>query len=369
MAPINQGAVMRRLATIRFTVPGGYLTVLFALAFSARAQVSSQLQLETIQIDGAAPVAFTFVDLGTGATNYTVEFRPGLEPGAAWRTETNAAVAAEGGGSYSVQISSPREQRGFYRVLGLGGSVGPIIIEFSTAAFQVVEGDTALPMLVLTEPFTGIVYYTVSGTAASGDYLALSGQVAVNGTTAAFPVSFTDNELIGQLKYLTLRLEAGPGYELGADTATTIVIEENDAEWQGTVIIDEAALGFALKVQQSNDVYLAHLKGSGKGLFPTNEHHTALSFTSEMFAATTASIPLPAQSTLLNAPLNLILVLNAANGQPSQSVGPDFIEGIATLITDVQGLSHLNTTNQGTFVLSRPPVAPSTNQVELVAVP
>jgi hypothetical protein len=44
-----------------------------ALALSTQAQVSSQLQLRTIQLDGAASVAFTFVDQGTGSTNYTVE--------------------------------------------------------------------------------------------------------------------------------------------------------------------------------------------------------------------------------------------------------------------------------------------------------
>jgi hypothetical protein len=345
------------------------LSGLTVLALSAQAQVSSRLQLQTIQLDGAAPVAFTFVDQGTGATNYSVEFRPGLETGAAWESVTNAVITPQGGGNYSVQINSPRGERGFYRVVGLGASGGPIIIEFSTVAFQVVEGDTVLPMLVLSQPFNGIVYYTVSGTAMSGDYVALSGQVMVNGTTATIPVSLTDNDMIGQLKYLTLRLDAGAGYELGAGTSTTIFIEENDAEWQGSFVTDDAALGFVLSIRESNGVGTATLKGDGTGFFPATEVPASLNFTANNFAATVLNIPISAEATLLNEPISLTLHLNAMNSVADQSVSPTFVMGAGSLTTAFPAQPHLNTTNTGTFSLLRPPVAPSTNQVELVNAP
>ena len=361
--------IMRILPRDRF-LPGcgRWLAPLTVLALSAQAQVSSQLQLQSIQLDGAVPVAFTFVDQGTGATNYTVEFRPGLEADAAWETVTQAVITPQGG-SYLVQIDSPRDDRGFYRVVGLGGSVGPIIIEFSTVAFQVVEGDTVLPMLVLSQPFNGIVYYTVSGTAMSGDYMALSGQVAVNGMTATIPVSLTDNDVIGQLKYLTLRLAAGEDYQLGAATTTTILIDENDAEWQGSFTTEDATLGFVMRIQESNTVHLASLKSAGFGFFPASPTATSLLFTADTFNAVATDMPMPAETTLLNEPMRLSLSLNATNGLEDQSVSATEVEGVGTLISLVPAKPHLNTTNTGVFRLLKPPVAPSTNEVELVAAP
>lgn len=339
-----------------------------ALAGFAQAQVSSHLQLESIQIDGAVPVAFTFVDQGTGATNYTVEFRPGLEPDADWQMLSEAVITPQADG-YLVQIDSPRGGRGFYRVVGQGGSVGPIVIEFSTVAFQVVEGDTLLPMLVLSQPFHGIVYYTVSGTAMAGDYLALSGQVAVNGTTATIPVSITDNDVIGQLKYLTLRLEPSAGYQLGAGTTSTITIEENDAVWQGRFTTEGAALSFVLEIQKTGTAHWAALGSDGFGFFPNTPTETSLTFTADTFSALATDIPMPAEATLLNEPMLLSLALNASNGMQDQSVSDTEIEGVATLISRVPGQPHLNTTNAGVFQLLKPPVAPSTNEVELVAAP
>jgi hypothetical protein len=344
------------------------LVVLAALGFSVRSQVSSQLQLQSIQLGGAVPVAFTFVDQGTGATNYAVEFRPGLEGDHAWQAVDQVVITPQGDG-YLVQISTPRDERGFYRVVGLGGSVGPIVIEFSVAAIEVVEGDTVLPRLVINQPFNGLVYYTVSGTAGSGDYLGLSGQVTVNGMTATIPVSLTDNEIPGQLKYLTLRLEPNAGYQLGAATTSTILIEENDAEWQGIFRTEAAALGFVLRIQESDSGYLASLQSSGFGFFPAIPTPTALTFTADTFSAVATEIPMPAEATLLNQPLSLSLSLNAANGLEDQSVSATEVQGVGTLISRVPGQPHLDTTNSGVFQLLKPPVAPSTNEVELVAAP
>lgn len=128
----------------------------------------------------------------------------------------------------------------------MGASGGPIVIEFSTVAFQVVEGDTALPKLVLNQPFNGIVFYTISGTATSGDFQTLSGQVTVNGTTATIPVVLKDNGDMGRLKNLTLRLEAGSGYQLAGNRQTTLTIEENDADWEGTFLSGNSAIPFLI---------------------------------------------------------------------------------------------------------------------------
>ena len=78
---------------------------------------------------------------------------------------------------------------------------------------------------------------------------------------------------------------------------------------------------------------------------------------------------MPATATLLDSEMLLALSLSAANGVTNQSVTTTQIEGAATLVTAVVGQSHLDTTNQGRFLLIKPPVAPSTNQVQLTNVP
>jgi hypothetical protein len=337
-------------------------------AFSATAQTSGLLRLQQIQVTHAGPEHFTFNDYGTGATNYEVQFSSGLETND-WQVASNAVVTPQGGGSYAVQINNAAGPQGFYRVNGLGGTNGGIVVTFSTTAFQVVEGDTVNTTLVLSQPFHGWIFYTVSGTAGTGDYRALSGSNYVDGTTTTIPVSLTDNNLVGQLKYLTIMLAAGAGYEIGRSPSTTITIGENDADWKGTFIADNANIGFTLMIDKSNGLYQAALMEDGSGFFPPGEIPAALSLTPDSFAATVAGIPLAANATLVNTPASLTLVLAAMNGTPNQTVSDTQIQGDAELITQYAGQPQLNTTNQGTFILLKPPVAPSTNQVQLVNAP
>lgn len=59
-------------------------------------------------------------------------------------------------GGYALQINDAVGARGFYRVNGLGGTNGGIVVTFTTPAFQVVEGNTVNTTLVLSQPrFTG----------------------------------------------------------------------------------------------------------------------------------------------------------------------------------------------------------------------
>ena len=310
---------------------------------------------------------FDFVDQGTGATNWVVEFSPAIGSGGVWSSITAANIAPLGGGNYRVRVPAPLSAPGFYRVRGVGPG---ITVSFVSTAFQVTEGGMVSPTITFSAPLFGIVRYTVSGTAASGEYVTLSGEVFVNGTTATIPVTFLDNKSIGQLRYLTLTLQAGPGYRLGASSQTTITIDENDAEWQGSFLTDETALGFVLKIQESNGVKMASLKSDGFGFFPTNEIPVSLlTSTPSEFMTTVNGIPIPAGATLLNEPMSLSLFLGAMNGMNNQSVSPTSVQGVGTLISAVPAKPHLNTTNVGTFLLLKPPVKPSTNLVDLVNAP
>jgi hypothetical protein len=327
------------------------------------------LRVLTIEITPGHPLRFTFTDEGTGSTNYAVEFSPVVGSGASWSNLASAVITPLGAGNYQVAAEAPTTGRGFYRVRGLGATITPITVSFSATGFEATEGGMAAPTLTLSAPFFGIVHYTLSGTAMLGDYVMLSGEVFVNGTTAAIPVTLIDNERIGQLNYLTLTLQPGPGLQLGAASETTVTIEENDAEWQGSFKTGDTTLGFILKIQQSNGTHTASLKSDGLGFFPTNEIPAALAFDTNVFAASVGNIALAAAATSFYAPLNLTFFLSATNGVANQSVSSAQVEGVATLVTEVGGRPFLNTTNHGTFLLLRPPVKPSTNDVDLVAVP
>ncbi len=334
----------------------------------AQAQTSGLLRLQQIQVTHGGPVHFTFNDYGTGATNYAVEFSSGLETDN-WQVDSNAVVTLQSNGSYAVQINDAVGARGFYRVNGLGGTNGGIVVTFTTPAFQVVEGSTVNTTLVLSQPFHGWIYYTVGGTAGTGDYQGLSGSNYVDGTTLTIPVSLTDNSQISQLKYLTILLAAGAGYALGNSPSTTITIGENDAAWQGTFEVDNATLGFTLNIDDLNGTYQATLQGDGTGFFPTNQIPAAINFTPDTFAVTASGVPLAASATLLNTPASLTLLLNAMNGAANQSVSGTQIQGTGRLIAQYAGQPQLNTTNVGTFLLLKPPVAPSTNLVQLTTAP
>ena len=328
------------------------------------AQSTSLLQIHTIEIvPGTAP-QFVFADQGTGATNYTVQFAPALD--APWSTVAGAVVTSLGGGNYRVVAPDPQNPLGFYRVRGNGGGV---IASFATTAFQVTEGGMVAPTITFNAPFFGVVRYTVSGTAGAGDFAPLSGEVLVNGTTAVIPITLADNLSIGELKYLSLRLEAGPGYRLGTASQSTVTIDENDAEWQGSFVSRKAALGFVLPIRHSAEGHRAALKSEEFGFFPTNESPAQITFTPDIFSVFASDIPIPPEATLLNSRMVLTFQLNANNGIINQLVTPDRVEGVANLVIQVPDKPYLNATNEGTFLLIKPPVRPSTNQVQLGRVP
>jgi hypothetical protein len=228
------------------------------------------------------------------------------------------------------------------------------------------EGDQVLTMLQFDHPFSGTVYYRVEG---SGDYVPVSGQLQVDGSTAAIPLSLTDNAQIGQLTHLNVILEPGPGYQIGQGSRTTVTIDENDAQWEGQFVADGGSLPFKLTMLKSGSVVSAWLHGDGFGFFPTNETPANVVSTQDSFTALVSGIPIPPDATLLGSALDLTFILNATNTEPDQTVSAAKIRGLGTLISRIPAMPYLDTTNQGTFLLLKPQVDPATNDVPLVENP
>lgn len=334
----------------------------------AIAQSSELVELQTLVATSGGPTQFTFADHGTGATGYVAEYSPAVGATASWQTVGTAVFTDLGGGR--KQVSLPSSAPGFFRVRCIGGTANPIVVNFPNATLDLSEGDSGNATVNFSRPYYGTIRYTIGGTAGAVDYQGLTGEVTVNGTTSVvIPVSLTDNNTIGQLKTLTLTLVSGGGVQPGGGATTTINIDENDAAWQGSLVASDATLGFILKIQKSGGSYTASLAGDGTGFFPTNEVPVAITFTADVFAATAVNITLPANSTLLNQPMDLSLQLEAANGVTNQIVSATEVDGVGTMICAVPAKPYLSTTNSGTFHLLKPPVQPSTSQVGLVRAP
>ena len=336
------------------------------LAPGVRGQTSPLLYAETITVTTGGPFEFTFRDDGTGATNYLAEFSAGVGDGATWAEDTGASITSLGDGTFRVYIADPVQPNGFYRIVALRAS-GPVVANFAATEFQVSEGGMVSALINFSEPYTGTLRYTISGTASDGDYLPLTGEVQVNNSmTALIPVTLTDNSDLNELRYLALRLERSPGFQVGTAAETRLMIEENDAEWRGALVLGAATLGFVLQIQETSGDRSASLRSDPAGIFPAAPVDSTILLTENSFESLTTSIPLPPESNSFNTPAALSLHLQASNAAEGQIVSATELGGAATLITRYQGKSYLDRTNHGSFKLFKPPIDPSSQPVELV---
>jgi hypothetical protein len=202
------------------------------------------------------------------------------------------------------------------------------------------------------------------------DFQPLTGEIQVDGATSAvIPIALTDNHQVQQLRHLVLVLEPGAGVRLGADSQATLTIDENDTDWRGVLLVDEATLPFALRLSEAAGSSAALLKGQQFGFFPAAPVTAMVQLTPERFSALVEDVAFSAEATAFNTPVRLSLELSAVDGVNSQTVGPYELRGAATLRTEYPARSWLNTTNTGTFILLKQPLAPSTNEVQLVDLP
>jgi hypothetical protein len=333
------------------------------------AQVDPALRVETIQMVPGGPLEFTFRDGGTGATAYQVEYSPDLGVTVPWAHDTSAIIADLGHGAYRVTIPGPAGAKGFFRVVGFGPS-GDVVVEFSTTAFQITEGDTGDLVITFSAPFTGTLRYSISGTATTADFGTLTGEIhVINSATATLPIAVADNETIDPLRVLILTLEAADGVRAGLSSRVVITIVDRDARWEGTFFSEKgnASLPFSLEIIRTGETTQARLVGGPYHFFPAGPFHgTITAHTASEFSASFEDITLPSESTLLGLPAVLALSLEA---EGAGEIGEHFIHGLATLVTTYPGHPHLTITNEGAFLMQRVPPPSSEREVELTPAP
>ncbi len=344
----------------------GLALILLSGTFPAAAQSTELLELQTMVAGSGGPAQFIFSDHGTGASGYSVRSAAALGEPVVWEPEPGAVVTPLGNGRYQVTVVQGSPDR-FYSVTGANGNADPIEISFPSTSLEINEGDSASLTVNFSRAYFGTIRYSIGGTTSPVDHPGLNGEVEVNGATSVvIPIELADNDAISQLKQLVLTLEAGSGAVVNSSYESTVTIVDNDADWRGTFIDADAAVGFVLRILQSDGPVTATLVSDGVGLIPVGEHNAVITFSTDVFSSTTSPVDMDTDNTFQNLPARLKLGLSAANGQSGQEVTPTRVNGAASLIIEYPGRSHLNRTNVGTFVLFKPPVAPSTNKVQLV---
>jgi hypothetical protein len=327
---------------------------------------------------------FQFLDAGTGSTNHVLQYLPELSSPRVWTDLSLVDVSPLGEGVFQAEAAELSAQQGFFRVHGLRS----VQVNLSSTISGLREGSgTNWLTLLFDSPFVGDVRYVLGGPD-TNSVGGVTGSVFVHGTRAHIPIVVQDDTDLGALKYITLTLEEGEGYHIGNSGRQTLSLEDNDAEWQGSLFLPtglsaqatslvngvevrvplstQATIDFVLTIQRSGGSSSAALRSDEYGFFPVDPVPGQIELTESRFALSVPGIAVEAGSTLLDAPLNLRLDLSAENGAPAQLVSETLLQGRATLVQEVVGRSHLNTTSAGTFELRKPGMRPSAHQVELV---
>ena len=324
--------------------------------------LTADVTIDSLSMTASDQIVATFSDDGTGEIeDFTIETSPDLKPDS-WTEIGAAQFSPEGSGQWTVTIPvDPGGRRAFFRVVKSGV---PLTASFSVPTATVREGDAGASITIqFNRAFTGTVRYSIDGTPGSmqvSDETSLRIPIPLDGDL--------DDGEPGQLRTITVNLElegAGAGattYTLGLHSSTTLIIEDNDELWGGTMKLPDKGGEIGIRILRAEDdgVITTCFKTDQGGLIPAAPTGTAwlfnhfdLDLQTLTFTAAVSGITLPAESTIYGAETQLNIVFAAAG---ESKVTESRIEGEFTINTSVVGRPHLSIAERtGTFSLLRNP--------------
>jgi hypothetical protein len=194
---------------------------------------------------------------------------------------------------------------------------------FEVAQSGADEGlGTIFVRILLNEPYTGNLQFTTGGTAVAGvDYFALTGNVYVSGTSVDLPIVLIDNATSEPTKTITLTLQAGTNYDVGATPTHTITLHDNDGAGIAQAYFAEAT-SQATKQSGTTAVRIYFTKRvtgalgySIGGTAIAGTHYTALPGTLALNNANSATLPVEILNNhVREAAKTLTLTLSAGAG-------------------------------------------------------
>jgi len=165
-------------------------------------------------------------------------------------------------------------------------------VSFESSFSQATEdaGVFTVAVLVTSKGYSGPVDYTLEGTATNEvDFSGLTGTINVKGTASQIPFAIADDLEVEDVETITLTLQSGSGYNLGARPSHTVYVGDNDAVWEGGLTIDDLYLDFELSLARDSSSYQATFSSDGYRFFPQSSIEVGegdLTVTEDMFTAT-----------------------------------------------------------------------------------
>ena len=310
-------------------------------------------------------ISFTFTVEGT-ATNLRLQSSPDLQ---AFPDLAGATITPLGGGRYTAIATPPSGHRYFRAAAddGAGGTATTISVDFDLpeGALTAEEGETFVFPVIFSSPFTGYLSYQLNGITPQGKALpAITGGIELSGATASSISLMLFNDLTaGAAARYTLTLTGRDGLVSGLASAATLLVEDDDALWNGTLGIEGEQLNFVLESLTDGTTTLQHLSSTEtSSLIPLGTFPVTASFGESTFSCTSGNIPLLRSLPTFTGGHATIsrLQLAADSGQSGQSVAPAGINGTATI--DLTPAAGNPATLAATFNLQRrPPPPPSTD--------
>jgi len=137
-------------------------------------------------------------------------------------------------------------------------TIQDIETHFEAGTYFVREGSGTVNIGVgFNYPFSGILKYSVKGTATEGvDYLDLSGgAIAVDGNRVDIPFEIIDDLDMENTEFITVDLEfnfdvtdSDLDYDLGVPSRALVLLEDNDTVWTGTMVTKDSEETFQMAV-------------------------------------------------------------------------------------------------------------------------
>ena len=288
-------------------------------------------------------------------------------------TRPDLADTDDDGFSDALEIgakTNPLEDTDFPHLLAQPG------IRFRVSLSTSIEQAGTLGIeLESDRPYEGPVFYAIaalSNTSQSGpspDFAPLSGRVEMNGTSATLTLSCLDDDHLEKVESLVLDLleDTGGRYHVGTIPRHTLMLEDNDAYWNGILAQEQTQLHFRLRLIETEAGLTGMLVSklepgntTGIGTIPPGEwamtvHRTGVSFEAQSVPMATAT------SVLFETNLLRTISLEAL---PPDDTGPDgrsYYFSPRTIVGDYRDtlvpqdpkLAYLKRETGGTFILTK----------------
>jgi hypothetical protein len=200
----------------------------------------------------------------------------GVADGQALRSEKNLRDAIQGRQTFTpeqrdaLDVNKDGKLDVADIVAYLQESTVPVVL--FNESFSTVEegaGQVQIP-LTLTKDFSGVVNFSVKGTAVEGIHFTIPGghSLNVNGDSGFISVNILDDLVSEDIKFIQLELSTGQGYLPGLNSVHHITIRDNDGVWQGAIEADGAVFSLSIELlQQAGAIAGGHILSPGTVIY------------------------------------------------------------------------------------------------------